>query len=411
MAIKVTEQLDENSIALLTYLYPLIEKSLSQSNNIAKLNKAIDEIMMVNQEMLSSSIPCQNFVTTAKCRKDFFNALNITEADVVNALRQSTYIQKSWERANNPLYVSTILVMRYFVVHKKQDMLEKTTKLMLCFMYSSAFSGRFPKAKPNENVMKFTINRLKYKSDIKKLGSVMAVINKKSLVFLNGERDDDASNPDKTSKYDLLTKATDKIITNLLQDMYDRIKHFLINIAEEYYRDYKEGNYINTDVDVNDDDNFMESDNVSFMVEKTTQKIMSRISLTGYPNANTIKVTMAYINDSSCKEMHLRNLLNTIYDDNNLKEFEVMIRNILQIFLFDYKKQIEDIKSRDFVIIMATHYKKQTSQDKNLNTLKNQLNMFVNNSPITKKVTRQASLNLYKKALLFYTVLIIQHYA
>ena len=62
----------------------------------------------------------------------------------------------------------------------------------------------------------------------------------------------------------------------------------------------------------------------------------------------------------------------------------------------------------DFITIMRNHYKKQSASDANLNELKDIINEVVDKSGVGKKITRAATLNDCKRALLLYILFLIQ---
>ena len=66
----------------------------------------------------------------------------------------------------------------------------------------------------------------------------------------------------------------------IIVDMILYLKNFFV----EFKKDLDSGNYLNIDQDVDTEDEYIESDNVSFMVEKNTQKVMNKFILTTYPN-------------------------------------------------------------------------------------------------------------------------------
>src|SRR5699024_6978578 len=133
-------------------------------------------------------------------------------------------------------------------------------------------------------------------------------------------------------------------ICKMINDNHRRYSTAMNNFYAEFKKDSVSGNYLNTDVDIDDGDTFIESDNVSFMVEKNTQKVMNKFILSSYPNPLIIQHTCAI--ETGCSANNLRNMMNYVYDGND-KLIDEITRIILQIYLFEYKKKIDDIKSSD----------------------------------------------------------------
>ena len=192
----------------------------------------------------------------------------------------------------------------------------------------------------------------------------------------------------------------------MINDNHRRYDTLFKNFFIEFKRDLDAGNYLNIDQDIDDGEEYIESDNVSFMVEKNTQKVMNKFILSTYPNGKIIEQVCT--REPGCSTNNLRNMLNYIYNDHE-KEFEKMVRVIIQIYLFEYKKKIEDLKTFDFEITMKKHFKGQSIDDKNLNELKGIIDRIIDGSGLSKKVTRKATLNDCKRGLLLYVVVYIRY--
>lgn len=379
-------------------LYHRIESSLKQPKNIAALKQVFGEIISRNNEALSSIIPDKAIYMDAKIEKKYFDILGIDPKEVFQALNDSTYIDNNWSTVKNPMYVTLILLVLYFNNTKKQDMVQQSMFICSLYMYRNIRTKYFKRtSEATINIVKYTISRLSYKNDLKKYGSVMKLIGKKSEMFVNNwlvER-----------KSDITGVVSDEVICKMINDNHRRYSTAMNNFYAEFKKDSVSGNYLNTDVDIDDGDTFIESDNVSFMVEKNTQKVMNKFILSSYPNPLIIQHTCAI--ETGCSANNLRNMMNYVYDGND-KLIDEITRIILQIYLFEYKKKIDDIKSSDFLITMRAHYKKQTTNDQNLNDMKTVIDKIVVGSGLSKKINRAATLNDCKKGLYLYILFLIQ---
>lgn len=379
-------------------LYNRIEASLKQPKNVAALRQVFGEIISRNNEALSSIIPDRAVYMDARIEKKYYDILDIQPKEILQAIADSPDISNDWSTVKNPMYVSLILIVIYFNNTKKQDMVQQTMFICSLYMYRNVRTKYFKRtSEATIKIMNYTISRLTYKSDLKKYGSVLKMIGKKSEMYLNNwliER-----------KKDVTGVVTDDIICKMINDNHRRYSTVLNNFYAEFKQDSLNGNYLNTDMDIDDGETFIESDNVSFMVEKNTQKVMNKFILTTYPNPLIIKHTCAI--ESGCSSNNLRNMMNFVYDGND-KKIEEITRIILQTYLFEYKKKVDDIKSADFLITMRTHYKKQTSNNQNLNEMKAIIEYIIQGSGLTKKINRAATLNDCKKGLLLYILFFIQ---
>ena len=227
----------------------------------------------------------------------------------------------------------------------------------------------------------------------------MKMISKKSEMFINNwfvER-----------KAEVTGAVTDETIVKMINDNHRRYSTAMNNFYAEFKVDHTNGNYLNVDTDVNDGENYIETDNVSFMVEKTSQKVMNKFNLTTFPDNRILQHTCSI--ETGCTINNLRNMVNYIYNGHD-DILDKIVRLIIQIYLFDYKKQIDDIKTADFLITMKGHYKKQTATDENLNQLKVEIDKVIVGSGISKKINRAATLNDCKKGFLLYVLFMIQRY-
>ena len=236
------------------------------------------------------------------------------------------------------------------------------------------------------------------KCDIKACGSIYKTIAKKSEVFLD--------NWFKERKSETTGVVGDDVICRMINDNHRRYSTLMNNFYAEFKIDSESGNYMNVDQDIDDEDNYIESDNVSFMVEKNTQKVMNTFILSSYPNPKILQQIAA--REPGCSINNLRNMTNYLYDGHD-KEFENIVRVIIQIYLFEYKKKVEDLKTPDFEYTMRKHFKKQMSSDKNLNELRKFIDKVMDESGLAKKISRKATLNDCKRALFLYIVVYIRY--
>jgi hypothetical protein len=246
--------------------------------------------------------------------------------------------------------------------------------------------------------MEFTINRLSYKNDLKKYKNIDETINKKTEMFITNWFDN--------RKSDLVGKVTDEILCNMINDNHRRYDTLFKNFFVEFKKDLDAGNYLNIDEDNNDEENYIESDNVSFMVEKNAQKVMNKFVLTIAPNEKIMQQVTA--REPGCSINNLRNMVHYIYNGHD-KEFERLVRVIIQIYLFEHKKKIDDLKTLDFELTMRKHFKGQSATDKNLNELRTIIDTIMEGSGLNNKISRQATKNDCKRAFLLYTLVYIRY--
>lgn len=380
----------EKKKVLITDLYPIVEKSLKDKNNIKMIQQQIGKFFDRNMGALSTIGPTKNVSFSKDMVNGIYDAVNLTEDQIKKAIKESDSIDNTWVIATNPLYVMCSLISRYFLVNRDDKNLMLTTSFMTFVMYAMRFKHFFP-YNPIENVMGYTISNLSNRFDIKKEGSVYATYINTTKTCLNNHNTG-------------LKRLDDRDYVLFVNDLHSRIGKKLREIANEYYKNYKEGNYLNVDQDYEDDDTIMESDNVSFLIARIVSKNMSRFETSGIYYKG-IKLAAEY---NKISELEMRNLLVLIHSGKYNKDVEELISSMLLIYLFDLKRKPETIRSASFLTNMMFVFSKMTKQDANLNKIREIIEMFVYKTSIVKKTKRQPTINAYKKALYMYILFFIQ---
>ena len=387
------------STVLYDRFYDRIAKSLDQTKNKVALRQIFAEIISRNNDALSSDIPDKTVFIDKKLENKMYLTVDIRPEEIAKAVKDSTHIQDHWQTSSNEIYILLILISIYFNNKKQAELTKQTMFICSLYMYKNA---RYPYFKhgvseSTRNIMKYTVSRLTKKNDIKKYGSIMNTIVKKTEVFLQLWTED--------HKKDLTGVVTDEIICNMINDNHSRYRRVLNNFYHELKIDMDSGNYMNVDQDIDDGETFIQSDNVSYMVERITQQVMNKFNLSAVPNYKIVDQVIE-MHNGSCSKNNLRNMVNYLYDHHD-KEMEKLVRVILQIYLFENKKKIEDIRSWDFIKIMLEQYKKLTTTNKNIVEMKALINYIFDNTEFGKKPTRQATINDCKRALFLFVLMFI----
>lgn len=387
------------STVLYDRFYDRIAKSLDQTKNKVALRQIFAEIISRNNDALSSDIPDKTVFIDKKLENKMYLTVDIRPEEIAKAVKDSTHIQDHWQTSSNEIYILLILISIYFNNKKQAELTKQTMFICSLYMYKNA---RYPYFKhgvseSTRNIMKYTVSRLTKKNDIKKYGSIMNTIVKKTEVFLQLWTED--------HKKDLTGVVTDEIICNMINDNHSRYRRVLNNFYHELKIDMDSGNYMNVDQDIDDGETFIQSDNVSYMVERITQQVMNKFNLSAVPNYKIVDQVIE-MHNGSCSKNNLRNMVNYLYDHHD-KEMEKLVRVILQIYLFENKKKIEDIRSWDFIKIMLEQYKKLTTTNKNIVEMKGLINYIFDNTEFGKKPTRQATINDCKRALFLFVLMFI----
>lgn len=375
----------------------MIESSLKQTRNVTAIRQVFNEILGRNNESLSSAVPDKAVWIDSRQEKKYFEILNINKEDIVNAIKDSSYISDEWLTIRNPMYISLILCIFYFNNNKKHDMVSLSMFMLSLYMYKNVRSKYFARTSENTSkVMNFTLSRLSKHHDLRVCGSIMKVIGKKNESYIGLWLNDRSGDVKGTVK--------DEIICKMVNDNHRRYETFFNNFYSEFKKDLVNGNYMNVDEDIDDGENFIESDNVSFTVERLTQKVVNRFILSTAPSHTLLKFASER---GGCSINNLRTMHSYLINGHE-KEFEMITRLILQGYLFEKRNQKEDIKTPDFVIEMLKYYKKQEVNNTNLVNLKSNVNKVFEESGLAAKVTRRASQDDCRRSIYLYIVTYIR---
>ena len=382
---------------LFSRFYPMVESSLKQTRNVTAIRHVFNEILGRNNESLSSAVPDKAVWVDSRQEKKYFEILNINKEDIINAIKDSSYISDEWLTIRNPMYISLILCIFYFNNNKKHDMVNLSMFMLSLYMYKNVRSKYFARTSENTSkVMNFTLSRLSKHHDLRVCGSIMKVIGKKNESYIGLWLNDRSSDVKGTVK--------DEIICKMVNDNHRRYETFFNNFYSEFKKDLVNGNYMNVDEDIDDGENFIESDNVSFTVERLTQKVVNRFILSTAPSHTLLKFASER---GGCSINNLRTMHSYLINGHE-KEFEMITRLILQGYLFEKRNQKEDIKTPDFVIEMLKYYKKQEVNNTNLVNLKSNVNKVFEESGLAAKVTRRASQDDCRRSIYLYIVTYIR---
>ena len=380
-----------NKTLLYDRFYNRIADTMKQPQKVNELNKILSDIISRNSEALSSTVPDKPIFIDKRVEDKYYNIVGITPQDILKAIKESEGIDSNWQTIKTHQYSMLALYIIYFHHVKNKKMMELTAFIYSLYMYRNVRHKHFPKgvSESTSRVMQYTLSRLSRKNDLVVEGSIMNLITKKTKTIIELWE----------TKPELQGVVTDHDICKMTNDNHRRYDTVIINFHRELDIDLKSGNYLNVDKDIDDGDQFIQSDNVSYMVEGNTQRIMNHFNLTMSPNEKLMDIVAKNI--TCCSKNKLRNMV--AYLINNNKVMERIVRVTLQIYLFDKKKNVDDIKSFDFITEMLRYYKGQTKTDKNLSELKRNIDLVYDNTlAITSPTKREPTINDLKRGLYQY---------
>lgn len=380
---------------ILHEIYPLVEREISKKDNQVKFNRLVSSYLDRNIKSLSTSGPVYRTLFLDTDTGPVYEILKINPTIISQILKKSSYIKASWANMANPFNTTLAMIIRYSKLHNNVELMVSAITYLTLSMYPSLHSKYF-KFEPNNEIMEYTINNMTNKYKIKTAGTIW-----KALI-------DTTSLSDKTYSKNLI-KCTDKDVTDYIQAFKTRLNSLLKKIAIEFFKNHRSGNYLNTEVENDDPNNFSTVDNNSFIIERLTNSIVLNLSING-PDNKIITLSSKLYNISV---NDLRNTVNGIISNkSNRGDISKVINSILYLFLYESKKTQAEIKSNNFLLFSLNVYKRTNISNDDVLIIKDICDKWlVMYSSTYKRTNRVGTINSFKKALYTFFVLTIQYNA
>lgn len=381
---------------LVTGLYPKVAKSLDKGT--LKFKRLVGKFIEERQIFLYDIAPYSRITFSLEDGKKLFDTLDISEQEVLNALSKTYYydIPKfNPIAAKDPFTVLMIMVIRYFILKKKHTEL-KLANIYLSFsgkFYPSIHFSSFPKVQPIEHksVMEYAVNhKLNQQFDLKKEGTVIKALEVRADTWIN--------------TYDKRFKeCDDEDVVYVIQQLHDRIKSFMQNIAEVYYDVYEDkDSYLNYESDSLGEEDYRIADNDMYKIERAVENTMNAINGV---NADFLACKTATMKNDYVKAEELKNIVELVLQDNdNIPLIKELIGLLITIYFNNSKtKDLHNIAFISFSISL-----KPNTKDKNVLRQKEIVEKLLNeNSPAYRRRKRRpATKTAYHRAILIYFSLV-----
>lgn len=377
-------------------LYPLVEKALEK--NLNKFKSCIAEFINNNHKQLYDVGPYDVIYFRRSDVDKLFKALDITENEVISIMQDCFFWKIPYNPpcAKEPYILVLMCAIRYFLKTKKQ----KEAELTSCYLafsgkvYASLFVGAaFPKAPPSKyrTVMDYVINnKLTNKHTLKVEGTLFGAIKAQVNTWLG------------TYGGDLIGRPDDDEVGKMIQQIRDRVKSFLMNIAKLYYEAYNDKLYLNYETDnLSDGKEFRITDNDSLRATRYTENAIN------YMVMNAVSLQLCNkCKDENVKASEVKDIMTAIITDKkNLDELTRVVNILICDFMRVYPGK--SINSVDFMAHSLVQ--KPNTKDKYIIELNNIIVSWLDeNSPnYRRRKNRIATANSYKRSCLTYITLAI----
>lgn len=387
----------KNTTAILTEAYPEVEKKIK--SNVNKYKQCVSRFINSRTNVLYANAPMEKMYFGENEIVDFFKSTNI-DRNVMKTANSHTYyasIANFNPRCVKDEFVITMLcLIRYFYMKHMQKELELAMIHLSCSgkFYTSIFHGSFPITDPQPHIMEYVINNMcTNKFDIVREGNVIGAMKSICNTWIK--------------TYDKKFKEfEDDDVAYLAQQLHNRIKSFIVNIASLYYDAFENRDlYITYDADDVSEDNFHLADSDSFKMQRAADATMNYIN-----NKSIDYVSCKRASDSTkglIKTDELKSILEVLFAN---KDNMNLVRELVTNIIGTYFQQSKTKDVRDLSFVSYTVTPKPNSKDPLLLRQRELLIIILmnNSEKFARRRSRLATEQAYFRAVLTYFALVIQ---
>jgi hypothetical protein len=375
-------------------LYPVVEAALIKNDQ--KFRNNISDFINKNHKIVFSDAPYDRLYFNQNDVNNLFNSLELNESDILSIIKNTYWydIPYNPQCVKEPYVEILFCAIRYYLLKSKQKEAEITT-IYLAFsgkFYASLHGMFFQKCPPSKypEVMQYVVNTMiTDKFDIKKEGTVFGAIKSLCTTWINTYGSSIKGSPD------------DDGVGKLLQQLRDREKSFMGNIANLYYEAYENKYYLNYESDSLDPNNFRLTDNDATIAARITESSMN------YITSNYVSLDICNkCKDVNVKATEIKDIIESIISNNsNLPD----IKKVINILICDYMKNYPHQKVSSIEFISYSIKAKPNTKDKYLLDMKTTILKWLdeNSTNYRKRKSRKATALSYYRSILMYFVLII----
>lgn len=377
---------------ILANIYPKVEQAFTSKETQRKFSAIVASYVDRNVNRLSTAGPSKRTLFSDMERNKVYDLVNFDPKICKAIVKQSNYIKASWKIVNDPFNLVMMMILRYAKLNQLDQINQLAVTYLTLSMYPSLHYKYF-KFEPNEAIMQYTINNLSNKFKVKQVGNIL-----QALV-------DTTALADKT--YDKnIRHANDKELTDYINAYKTRLNSLIKKIRDAFEKDYRSGNYMNTERDNEDENDFKTSDSNSLLIQRIVDQVVLKLSVNG-PDSRIVDIS-AKMNQVSVNET--RNTLNQLTQN---KDESVNIRalceSILYLYLFNGENHVNDLNGSKFLTFCLAVYKKSNTNDENVIKVKSILDTWIEKySETYRKTQRVATLNNFRRALYTFFVFTLQ---
>ena len=377
------------------HIYPIIKDTLSKS--LTKYKNMLSKFMNSRSDGLYDTFPATRIPYGQQDADELYAVFSKTEKEFQDIIDKTYYSQIpnfNPRTAKNPVTVISICIIKYFF--NKND--KANLKLAIIYMsftggfYPSIHYGSYPSAVPADYrfVCDYVVNNeLTNKFDLKRTGSVIGTIKSIGSTWIDTYKDYFKGTTD------------DEEYVYLIQQLHMRIKSFIQNTAELYYKCYNNREYLTYDSDNMDQDEFRLTQNDSTKIESVTTRAMTFIT-THDVDYRLCKMC----SDSNIKTEEVKSIIESIVKNTDNID---TVKELCSLIVTNFFKVSKNKDVRDIDFISYSIKAKPNTKDKDVLRQSEIIETFLTENSVAynRRKSREATKNSYNRAILTYFVLVI----
>ena len=371
----------EKTSVIINKVYPVAEKAYNANKSAIK--KMIGDYITSKYNVLYATSPYDRIPYNEYDK--FWKTIKLNERQI-NELMKDCFFNSMPAynpRAAKSPFTAVMMCSIRSALKTKDDKMAELLVIYLAFsgqFYPSIHSGSW-KYLPNKEVIEYVVNtKLSQKYDIKKYGNVFGTVKSIATTWLN------------TYRKDITGDMDDFTYGILVQQLHDRIKSFLKNIAKLYYEN--KDNYLNYVRDNMDSEDFLVKDTNSSLADKYTSIAVD------YMTTRDVNYKFCgMVADENVKKDEVKSIMSSIFHNkDNIKE----LREVVNLIIVDFMKEYPDEPISGVKFLTYSMSTKPNAKDKNIIRIREIIVKWLNENSVdyTRRKSRQPTATSYYKCVL-----------
>lgn len=370
-------------------LHLRLQKTIKDPSKTNLIMRTVKVYIDKNNEALYSAGPNYRLFMSDEDRDFIFNSTSILDKEITDLLKKIDDIDEKWTIIS-PFNILSTMMIRESELSKNVNIKHLLIMSLTLSLYSS-LQFKYFRFLPNPAIMDYTINNMTNKYLIKKYGVLYKAL--EHIAVKNHE----------TYASDLI-RGEDLDIKNYIMNLRTRLNNFMKIIANEYLKNAKDKKYLNTEQESREEENYVETSNISLQIEKLLLITDNKFYSTSI-NPKFIRIAADICNvHAPTLDMAMKALKNA--EDRRISD---LIRRILKIYLSNKANSFDSLKTRRMIPYCLQIYSKSNIKDQDVIEMKKLLDDFLmkycNRYTETE---REATRISYRKAVYVYFLLHLQ---